>query len=312
MNNQSRSIINKFRKSISGIIERMTFDHTPFIQENWGNELLNIFKYYCSFGEPFNTQFMKNTKWTKFLRESGLVRASIGSIPYKQDNNLNTSKVENYSEYGLMLNEIDTLFFKVLSNTSGISGNPNMSMCARDSLNTSMSTSMYMNRDPSRKSVVNSNAKLDFTTFLNLLEVTCLSIFAKKDPKEAITFLITNHVLPLLQNITNKNDPSVHVNFLLEKQTTPELVEILVLVHKAFLPIYKFYSNKNTYLMSFDQFLRFCGDFSIFPDIVAKAKLYSFFKSISACMSITDSNGIIPLYMKTTLSTLMTTILWIC
>lgn len=278
----------------------MTFDYTQFIQENWGNELLNIFKYYCSYGEPFNTQFMKNTKWTKFLRESGMVRGSIGSIPYKQENNLNNTKNENYSEYGLMLNEIDTLFFKVLSNTAGNSGNPNSSMMGRESFNASMnmSMSMYMNRDPNRKSVVNSNAKLDFTTFLNLLEVTCLNIFPKRDPKESITFLITNHVLPLLQNINNKNDPSVHVNFLLEKQTTPELVEILVLVHKAFLPVYKFFSNKNNYLMNFDQFLRFCADFSIFPDIVAKAKLYSFFKSISACMNITDSNGILKIYLR--------------
>ena len=261
----------------------MSFEYTPFIQENWGNELLNIFKYYCSYGEPMNTQFMKNTKWTKFLREAGLIRGQ-GNV-YRPENTSKTNEIP--SEYGLKINEIDTVFFKVLTNVSAVSGGMNSSVYSMNS-----SSSLFINKDPSRKNAVNSNTKMEFTTFLNLLEVSCLIILPKMNEKDAITYLITNHILPLTQNLNNKNDPTIHVNFLLEKQTTPELVEILVLVHKAFLPIYKFYCTKNSYLMTFEQFLKFCLDFGVFPDIVSKSKIYSFFKSISACMQITDFNGI--------------------
>ena len=270
----------------------MSFDHSPYIQENWGNELFNIFKYYCSYGEPLNTQFMKNTKWTKFLREAGLVRTSN-----KQDNSMNMTKnisIESGPDYGLKFNEIDTIFFKIISNNNynnNSTNNLNVSVYSRDSM--SMNSSVYLNKDPLKKNIVNSNAKIDFSTFINILEVTCLMIIPNKNPKEAINFLITNHIIPLTQLISNKNDTSVHVNFLLEKQTTPELVQILALVHKAFLPVYKFYCTKNTYLMAFEQFQKFCVDFSIFPDICSKSKLFSFFKSISSCMQITDYNGII-------------------
>lgn len=289
INNQSRSIISKYRKSISGVSEKLTFDNSPFIQENWGNELFNIFKYYCSFGEPLNTQFMKNTKWTKFLREAGLIRTNT------KDNSMNISKnisVDNSSDFGLKFNEIDAIFFKIISNTNNSNNNTNLnnSVYFRDTI--SMNSSVYLNKDSNiKKNVVNSNVKMDFNTFINLLEVTCLLIFRNKSAKDAITFIITNHILPLKQNLSIKNDSSVHVNFLLEKQTSPQLVQILVLVHKAFLPIYKFYCNKNTYLMTFEQFLKFCVDFSIFPDVCSKSKLYSFFKSISGCMQITDTNG---------------------
>ena len=168
INNQSRSIISKYRKSISGVSEKLTFDNSPFIQENWGNELFNIFKYYCSFGEPLNTQFMKNTKWTKFLREAGLIRTNT------KDNSMNISKnisVDNSSDFGLKFNEIDAIFFKIISNTNNSNNNTNLnnSVYFRDTI--SMNSSVYLNKDSNiKKNVVNSNVKMDFNTFINLLE----------------------------------------------------------------------------------------------------------------------------------------------
>lgn len=44
--------------------------------------------------------------------------------------------------------------------------------------------------------------------------------------------------------------------------------------------------------MNFDNFLQFCRDFSIFPEVVPKSKLNAFFKSISACMSLSEQQGI--------------------
>jgi hypothetical protein len=54
------------------------------------------------------------------------------------------------------------------------------------------------------------------------------------------------------------------------------MVELLGLVHKSLLPYYAFYAN-NKGLMNFDGFSKFCHDFSIFPDILTKAKMNRFF-----------------------------------
>ena len=78
-------------------------------------------------------------------------------------------------------------------------------------------------------------------------------------------------------------------------------------MHKAFLPIYKFYANRYTFLMNFDGFLLFCKDFSIFPDIVPKSKLNLFFKSIASCMNVSQNSGIITIIKP--LMLLMTIIL---
>ena len=43
--------------------------------------------------------------------------------------------------------------------------------------------------------------------------------------------------------------------------------------------------------MNFENFLQFCRDFSIFPEIVPKSKLNLFFKRISSFMSLSENSG---------------------
>ena len=61
----------------------------PFIKEVSGNELVaslpnekkevveRIFAYYCSFGDPMNSNGLKSSKFIKFLRESGLLKQGV-------------------------------------------------------------------------------------------------------------------------------------------------------------------------------------------------------------------------------------------
>ena len=202
---QTKSIT-KFRKSISGIPEKLQFEHNSYILEKYGNDLLQIFKFYCAFGDPLNTQYLTNTKWTKFLREAGLIKA------VKQETKQFNIIVENNNEYGIPYNDIDRHYFKVTNSAEK----------PRDSVQIN-STTISMRGSDLKAKVVNSNSKIDFSTFINLLEYTCGIIFPEKDLKESVNFVIVNHILPLTKNISNRNS-SLHVNFLMEKQSKPELV----------------------------------------------------------------------------------------
>jgi hypothetical protein len=59
------------------------------------------------------------------------------------------------------------------------------------------------------------------------------------------------------------------------------MVEILSCVHKTLIPYYHFYTHPKTSLLTFDQFIKFCLDFAIFPDILSKSKIMRFFSTLS-------------------------------
>lgn len=67
-------------------------------------------------------------------------------------------------------------------------------------------------------------------------------------------------------------------------------MECLGLTYKAMNPVYKFYMNKQG-LLNFDAFLKFCSDFSLFPDLISKSKLNLFFKTTLDASSIFTDNG---------------------
>ena len=71
----------------------------------------------------------------------------------------------------------------------------------------------------------------------------------------------------------------------------PEVIDVLNHVHKSIIYYYNFYSDTYGFL-NFDNFIRFCRDFSIFPDIVSKPKLLRFFQALAAIHAQTeDPNG---------------------
>ena len=49
------------------------------ILEKYSDQLLRIFQYYCSFGEPMNTNKLKSSKFQKLLKEAGLL--AKGTFP---------------------------------------------------------------------------------------------------------------------------------------------------------------------------------------------------------------------------------------
>ena len=59
------------------------------------------------------------------------------------------------------------------------------------------------------------------------------------------------------------------------------MIDLLQVVHKAFYPIFIYYTKDNEGLMSINNFMKFTKDFEIFPYLIGKVKLNSFFSGIS-------------------------------
>lgn len=76
-----------------------------------------------------------------------------------------------------------------------------------------------------------------------------------------VDFILNN------KEITNNkiNEIEEKIENLKELQNNQEMIEILQIVHKAFYPLFIFYTKENEGLMSITNFMKFTKDFEIFP-----------------------------------------------
>jgi hypothetical protein len=237
----------KLRKSVLGNFRDLC-EHSNFIIEKFGNQLNAIFKFYCSFGDPMNTNYMKSKNFIKLLKEANLIKSS---------NTISNAYVDNYNNIGIKMNDVDVIFVKLTGISPSLGGNitsnnlnnSHISSCRNTSTNSSFTFSKIK-----RNSAVNSNAKIDFNGFINSIEIISLHIFPNKNELEAIEYIINNNILPLYDKLSYKNN-DIYQLFIKEKTKNKEFADCLHLLNKALMPVYKFYMNKNG-LMNFDSFLK--------------------------------------------------------
>ncbi len=179
-------------------------ENSIYIIEKWGQELNSIFKAICLFGDPFNNMMMKNTKFTKFLREAGLIKE-------QRENKFSLEgSMDSSSNYGLKINDIDVIFFKISMlgdstklNQSTISNNqqsnnPNVI----NVLNSNKGNGITWVKNEKRGSVVNSGSRIDYNTFINGIEIIAGLIFPNKPILQAIEHIV--NILPLDKKFNTK------------------------------------------------------------------------------------------------------------
>ena len=71
-----------------------------------------------------------------------------------------------------------------------------------------------------------------------------------------------------------------HILNLMEVLKNEEMVNLLELIHRTLYPYFNFYSEE-TGVMREDQFVNFCKDFMIFPDILPEEIVMNFFCTLS-------------------------------
>ena len=217
-----------------------------YINEVYGKDLLNLYKTIVSFGDQFNFQYMKSKAFLKFLVESNLIK-------------------DKYNNFGLKLNDIDIFFIK---------------MCLLMKNN-----EQYLkqnNKNSSNITVNVSYGEIDYPTFIISIEILSRLLLTHLPTKQAIDTLIVDYILNNKEITNNKiNEIEEKIENLKELQNNQEIIEILQIVHKAFYPLFIYYTKENEGLMSIENFMKFTKDFEIFPFLIGKAKLNSFFNGIS-------------------------------
>jgi hypothetical protein len=232
-------------------------EYSNYINEIYGNHLLNIFKGMCNFGDQFNYKNMKSKSFMKFLKDSGLIKL-------KENNN-----------FGLEMNLIDTLFIKL------------------SLLNSNLKTN---EKENAIKTVNNSKAFIEFDTFIIGIEIIARIIYPNLEIKDAIDKIINENIIP--NNINNVNIEKIRevddkIEDLKDLQNSDEFIKILQVTHNTMTPIFNYYTKNTNNFLSRENFLKFCKDYEIFPSLMSKTKLNSFFIGISQYSLIGDDNNIL-------------------
>lgn len=252
-------------------------EYSNYINEIYGEDLSRIFKGLCSFGDPFNYKLMKSKIWMKFLMEADLVK-----IPGK-------------TNFGLKMNEIDTLFVKLYLLNKSLKEEREESkkaeqFVANNKINIEGLPSSIKVETGYKK---NNQPKIEFPIFLVGIEILARVLYPNMSTKDAIDTLITNKIL---QNLGQNYDIKIKtienkIDFLKELQNDEEYIKILQILHNAVTPIFKFYTKETHGLLSFKNFMLFAQHFEIFPTLVPKTKLNAFFGNIALYSNYSEFEG---------------------
>ena len=255
-NNNNQSV---FQSNIKKF-ENYEPEYSNYINEIYGNHLLNIFKGMCNFGDQFNYKNMKSKSFMKFLKDSNLV------------------KIKDNNNFGLKLNEIDTLFIKL------------------SLINENLKNPTIKKSNEKRTTVNNSKAYINFETFLIGIEIISKLIYPNLETKEAIDKIINENIFPnTLNNINIEKIKEIEdkIENLKDLQSSEDFIKLLEITHKSITPIFLYYTKDTNNYLSRENFLKFCKDYEIFPSLMSKAKLNSFFIGISQYSQIGNENNIL-------------------
>ena len=126
------------------------------------------------------------------------------------------------------------------------------------------------------------NGKMDFKHFIQALGQISQRVFSEQSLDESLIRVIKEYILRLGKNLNNEHEiSSNNIKDQMESLNTPSVIEILSLVHRSIIFYYRAYSNQSG-LMDFNSYLRFCKDFSVFPDLIAKSKLQTLFSILAS------------------------------
>ena len=233
-----------------------------YINEVYGKDLLNLYKTIVNFGDQFNFQYMKSKAFFKFLSDSNLIKN-------KQNN------------FGLKLNDVDIFFIKMC-----------ILMKNNEKYLNNKKNNTNKNKNINLTTVNVSYGEIDYPTFIISIEILSRYLFNNLPSKQAIDKLIVEYILTNKElNKNNKiNEIDEKIEALKELQNNEEIISFLQIMHKAFYPLFSFYTKDTEGLMSLNIFMKFTKDFEIFPYLIGKAKLNSLFNAITQYSSFIKKN----------------------
>ena len=238
-----------------------------------------------NFNTPKADNVNNNVKKIKLQNLNKEEYENFNNIEGESNQNMSTLRANKIKL--LKPNEVDSIFIKLCNNNS-----ENQEGLTRDSSSNNMTT--RQNRDGNITGMVgagngstndllnnnnntnisfyptdranssnrisikrNKNSKLDYSSFINSIEIISRFAFEKLEVNGAIERIVLDYIL---KNVSGKytekfNDNKIKIEYLKKKQDDPELLKILELIYDTFTFVFQFYCDKKG-LMNFSQLMK--------------------------------------------------------
>ena len=220
------------------------------IADRYLPNLQRIFQVYCAYGDPLNIKKMKSSNLLKLLKNSGVFGETKGS------KSIDSSVCKKGKEIPLITPvDIDLIFSRL--------------------------TGLKRQISKTRKIT----ASIEFRQFLKALELISRKVFPEQPGQEAFNSLLEEYILKLEAQLSEeRTSNSKAIQETMEQFKSEDVIEALGIVHRSILYYFKAYAGVNMQ-MNFYNFIRFCKDFEIFPDVMSKTKLLRIFHTLSGVSS---------------------------
>lgn len=223
------------------------------VVERYAYRLQRIFQVYCAYSDALNTSAMKSSNLLKLLKDCGLLSETQVSESF------DLSICRKGKEVPLITAvEIDLIFTRMTGLKKISSKNQKMTR------------------------------KIEFQQFLKALEIIARKIYPALPIQEAYHALLEEFILKLEEDLNESRIVcSDNIKESLEGFKNDDTIEALSIVHRSVLYFYRYYAD-NQNLMNYDNFIVFCRDFELFPDLVSKTKLVRFFYTLAGMSADSD------------------------
>ena len=135
---------------------------------------------------------------------------------------------------------------------------------------------------------VNRNSSnMSFNVFIQFIEM----IAVKMNPKLSTETAFKKLIEECFVNLDNEAFSQANVDSIEEKMNMiqePEIIEALGMLHRSIIFFYRCFADGKGY-MKFDAFIKFCREFSLFPDIISKQKLLKIFFALANIQNETEA-----------------------
>jgi hypothetical protein len=216
------------------------------------DRLKELFQSFCSYGEPMNTTKLKSSKLLKLFKDSGVEVDGMGKGGIK----LTTADID------IVCAKLASCHARSPPKKAGFSSHNYLSKPAAG------------------------DKRLDFSQFLKAIELIAIKLRPDIQVEEAVLALVDTL---LQQDVprTSRGSQSELATQLMEMLKDAETVQALSLVHRSVVFYYRHYSDTRGFL-NFSSFIKFCRDFSVFPDVVPKSRLQRIFFTLAGIHSETE------------------------
>ncbi|KAL4506458.1 hypothetical protein ABPG72_000029 [Tetrahymena utriculariae] len=279
----SKSPISKQNRKLHLLMSLGIDDRALEVFETYQNELQYTFISFCQYGEPCNTQYLKTIKLTKLLKSAGLMKKrepinyEQGSQQISPPRNQMRDRDEKYIDQTF----IDCLIAKLIGPNQVRQFTHKMSEFDRQISSPNIGFLSYSSNKTDNNG---SKGKLEYEHFLKIIQEISFQLYPDQDIYDSINKVIQDNILKAQVDEDKSNNRKVSENYLALHNAIIEdrqITDLMVGIHPNLSSYFKRYAFPKETKMNLDQFLQFCKDFDVYPNLIPKSQLHYIFTALS-------------------------------